>query len=328
MTIDDSTHMARALQLAEAVRVSAHPNPWVGSVLVIGEHTFEGATEPDGGRHAEAVILDQAPDNLRDATLYVTLEPCWPFPGKRTGSCAQRLVQRGLRRAVVAMEDPDARVAGQGIQALRDAGVSVEVGVRGEEARQLYKPYVHHRTTGRPYVVLKLATSLDGRIAAPDGSSQWITGEEARRDAHRLRAESDAILVGAGTVRTDNPSLTTRLVEGPDPRRIVLGTASPDAAIHPCTELSGSLPEILARLGSEHVVQLLVEGGASVATQFHQAGLVDRYVVYLAPVLFGGEDARGLFVGAGAPNISDAWRGRIVRTQMFGPDIRVDVEPV
>src|SRR5690606_19839529 len=159
-----------------------------------------------------------------------------------------------------------------------------------------------HRTTGRPHVVLKLAASLDGRTAAPDGSSRWITGPEARADAHRLRAESDAVLVGAGTVRADDPALTVRHVEGPDPLRVVLGRA-------------------LAALGARGVVQLLVEGGPTVAGAFHRAGLVDAYVLYLAPVLFGGDDARGLFAGPGAATMADVWRGRIVRVTPLGDDI-------
>src|SRR5690606_32434361 len=160
-----------------------------------------------------------------------------------------------------------------------------------------------HRRTGRPQVAVKLAASLDGRTAAPDGSSRWITGPEARADVHRLRAESDAVLVGAGTVRADDPELTVRDAEGPDPLRVVLGTAPPGARVHPCLEVSGDLGAILDDLGKRGVVQLLVEGGPTVAAAFHRAGLVDRYVVYLAPVLFGGDDGRPVLAGPGAPTI-------------------------
>jgi diaminohydroxyphosphoribosylaminopyrimidine deaminase/5-amino-6-(5-phosphoribosylamino)uracil reductase len=176
--------------------------------------------------------------------------------------------------------------------------------------------------------VLKLAASLDGRTAAPDGTSQWITGAEARQDAHLLRAESDAVVVGAGTVRADDPSLTVRDVEGPDPRRIVLGRAPKGAKVLPCEEMEGDLPDILDRLGAEGVVQVLVEGGASVAGAFHRAGLVDRYVLYLAPALFGGGDAPGLFAGAGAATMEDVWRGRIVETRQLGSDLKIVVERV
>jgi diaminohydroxyphosphoribosylaminopyrimidine deaminase/5-amino-6-(5-phosphoribosylamino)uracil reductase len=192
--------------------------------------------------------------------------------------------------------------------------------------RQQLAPYLKHRQTGRPWVVLKLAASLDGRTAAPDGTSQWITGEAARADAHRLRAESDAVLVGAATVRADDPSLTVRLVEGPDPLRVVLGRAPDDAKVQPALEVGGDLGEVLDLLGSKGVLQLLVEGGASVAHDFHAAGLVDRYVVYLAPALFGGDDGRGLFSGVGAPTIHDVWRGRIVGVTPLGEDLKIEME--
>jgi len=172
---------------------------------------------------------------------------------------------------------------------------------------------------------VKLAATLDGRTAAPDGSSQWITGEPARQDGHRLRAESQAILVGAGTVRADNPSLTVRFVEGPDPRRVVLGTIPPDAAAHPCLEWRGDLLELLDLLGSEGVLQLMVEGGANVAAQFRAEGLVDRYVVYLAPAVFGGDDARPMFIGSGVSTIDELPRGRFVGMRQLGDDIRLDM---
>jgi diaminohydroxyphosphoribosylaminopyrimidine deaminase/5-amino-6-(5-phosphoribosylamino)uracil reductase len=322
--MDDLAGIARALELAASVRASAHPNPWVGAVLDTGH---EGATEEPGGRHAEAAALDAAGRDADGATLYVTLEPCVAFDGKRTPSCAQRIVDAGVARVVVGIEDPDPRVAGRGVALLREAGVDVEVGVLAAEVGRQLQPYAHHRATGRPFVVLKLAATLDGRTAAPDGTSRWITGEAARADAHRLRAESDAVLVGAGTVRADDPSLTVRLADGHDPRRVVVGHAPAGARVHPCEEVDGDLDEVLASLGRDGAVQVLVEGGASVAGELHRRGLVDRYVLYLAPALFGGDDGRGLFAGAGAPTIGDAWRGRIVDVRRVGDDLRVDLEP-
>jgi diaminohydroxyphosphoribosylaminopyrimidine deaminase/5-amino-6-(5-phosphoribosylamino)uracil reductase len=189
-------------------------------------------------------------------------------------------------------------------------------------------PYVKHRTTGRPWVLLKLASSLDGRTAAPDGSSQWITGSAARADAHRLRAESDAVIVGAGTVRTDDPALTVREAVGADPLRVVLGRAPAGARVHPCVELEGPLPAVLDELGRRGVLQAMVEGGATVAGAFHREGLVDRYVLYLAPALFGGDDARPLMTGAGAPTIEDVWRGRITHVEQLGDDLKVELEAV
>ena len=262
----------------------------------------------------------------RGATLYVTLEPCAHHG--RTPPCADAIVAAGVARVVVGVEDPDPQVAGRGLAALRDAGVEVTVGVAADEVAEQLAPYLKHRTTGQPWVVLKLAASLDARTAAPDGTSRWITGEAARHDAHLLRARSDAVLVGAGTVRTDDPELTVRLddgVERPQPLRVVLGTAPAGARVHPALELSGDLTDVLTDLGQRGVLQLLVEGGASVAHDFHAAGLVDRYVLYLAPKFFGGDDARPLFAGPGAGTIGDVWKGRLVSVEQLGDDLRVEV---
>ena len=301
-TGQDEAAMARAVALAAGVRTSTSPNPWVGAVLVASDGTvFDGATEPPGGRHAEIVALDSAGDAARGGTLAVTLEPC-AHTG-RTGPCADAIIDAGVARVLVAVDDPDPNVAGQGIGRLRGAGIEVVADVLADEAAAQLAPYLKHRTTGRPYVVLKLAATMDGRTAAPDGSSQWITGEEARRDAHRLRAESDAVLVGAGTIRADDPTLDVRLVDGPDPLRVVLGHLPAGAKALPALERQGDLGDVLDELGRRDVLQVLVEGGASVAHDVHAAGLVDRYVLYLAPALFGGDDGRGLFAGPGAPTL-------------------------
>ncbi len=328
----DEQHMAQAMALADAARTRTAPNPWVGVMLATTDGAGHGgATEPPGGRHAEVVALDaaRAAGSPTDgATAYATLEPC-AHTG-RTGPCADALVHAGVARVVVGVLDPDPQVAGRGVERLRAAGVAVEVGCREAEVTAQLAPYLHHRCTGRPYVVLKLAATLDGRTAAADGTSQWITGAEARADAHRLRAESQAIVVGSGTVAADDPALTTRLVDGPDPRRIVLGRAPAGASVHPCTEWTeadGDLEALLDRLGADGVLQVLVEGGAAVAGSFHRAGLVDRYALYLAPALAGGDDAPGLFRGPGAPSVADLWRGEIAAVTALGADLRVDLRP-
>jgi diaminohydroxyphosphoribosylaminopyrimidine deaminase/5-amino-6-(5-phosphoribosylamino)uracil reductase len=316
--------MRRALELAASVRASTSPNPWVGCVIEPGG--FAGATRPPGGDHAEIVALAAAGDRAAGATMVVTLEPCAHHG--RTPPCVDAIIAAGVSRVVVGIEDPDPLVGGKGIARLREAGIEVEVGVLSSEVRAQLAPYLKQRTTGRPWVVLKLAATLDGRTAAPDGSSQWITGPEARADAHRLRAESDAVIVGAGTVRADDPALTVRDAPGDDPLRVVLGAIPEDARVRPALELSGDLEDVLDELGRRGVVQAMVEGGASVAGDFHRAGLVDRYVLYLAPALFGGEDARPLLAGAGAPTIDDLWRGRITSVARVGNDLRLEVEPV
>jgi diaminohydroxyphosphoribosylaminopyrimidine deaminase / 5-amino-6-(5-phosphoribosylamino)uracil reductase len=322
--------MRRALELAASVRGSTSPNPWVGCVLVAADgRTFEGATQPPGGPHAEAVALAAAGDAARGATVHVTLEPCSHHG--RTPPCADALVEAGVARVVVGIEDPDPRVRGRGIERLRAAGLPVEMAAGAEAAAvaDQLAPYSKHRTTGRPWVVLKLAASVDGRTAAPDGTSRWITGPAARADAHRLRAESDAVLVGAGTVKADDPELTVRHAptgpHGRQPLRVVLGQAPPGAKVQPCLELSDDLGEVLDELGRRDVLQVLVEGGATVAGAFHRAGLVDRYVVYLAPALFGGDDGRPLLAGPGAATMADVWRGRITAVTPLGDDLRVDL---
>ena len=325
--------MDLALEAARSCRLVTSPNPWVGCVIDAGENQFLGATSPPGGNHAEVNALAAAGPRAEGADLYTTLEPC-DHQG-RTGPCTDAIVAAGIARVIVAVEDPDPAVSGKGIAALQQAGIAVEVGVRAAEAAELLTPYLKHRRTGLPWVVLKLAATLDGRIAAPDATSRWITGPEARADVHRLRAESDAVLVGAGTVRADDPELTVRDWHPPSgvtprssqPLRVVLGAAPSEARVHPALEMDGSPEQVLGDLGERGVVQLLVEGGAITAAAFHRAGLVDHYAVYLAPALFGGDDAHPMFAGPGVPTIDELWRGEINAVTRLGPDLRIDLRP-
>jgi len=327
--------MERARDAAELVRGRTAPNPSVGAIVVAADgdrpEWFAGATAPPGGPHAEIGALRAAGPRAVAGTLYVTLEPCAHHG--RTPPCTEAVVASGIRRVVVGMEDPDPSVGGRGIAALRSAGIEVEVGIGADEVGEQLAAYVNHRRTGRPWVVLKLASTLDGGTAAPDGTSQWITGDRARTDAHRLRAQSDAVLVGAGTVRVDDPALTVRLpagdpyYRGPDaqPVRVVLGRVPSGAAVEPAVELGGDLGAVLDELGRRGILQVLVEGGATVAHGFHASGLVDRYVLYLAPALFGGSDARPLFAGPGASTLDNLWRGKLRSVTSLGDDLRVEL---
>jgi diaminohydroxyphosphoribosylaminopyrimidine deaminase / 5-amino-6-(5-phosphoribosylamino)uracil reductase len=332
----DHEYMARAIAAAQSARLHASPNPWVGAVLVTGAATYQAATAPPGGPHAEVTALAlaaEAGDTAAGSTLYTTLEPCAHFG--RTPPCVDAIVAAGIVRVVVGLVDPDPVVAGRGVDALRGHGIEVTVGAQADAIERQLAPYLKHRRTGMPWVVLKLAATMDGRTAAPDGASRWITGEAARRDVHELRAASDAVLVGAGTVRADDPELTVRLAgagaypaaDAPQPLRVVLGHAPEDAKVRPALELSGDLPDVLCALARRGVVQLLVEGGAKVAHDLHATGLVDRYVLYLAPKLFGGDDGRPLFDGPGAATLADVWRGRIVSIEQLGEDLRVELAP-
>lgn len=324
----EAAAMRQAVELAAAVRSSTSPNPWVGAIvldpdgLVLGS----GATAPPGGDHAEVTALRSAGDRARGATLVVTLEPCSHHG--RTPPCVDAVLQAGVARVVVGTLDPDPQVAGRGVDALRSAGVDVLVGVEQEVVRRQLRAYLRHRTTGRPYVVVKMAATLDGRTAAPDGSSRWITGDAARADVHRLRAESDAILVGAGTVRADDPELTVRHVPGRDPRRVVLGSAPAGARCHPCLEWNGPIGELLDHLGAEGCVQVLVEGGAGVVASLRAEHLIDELVLYIAPAVFGGNDAVPLLAGPTAPTIDQVERGRIVEAVLIGGDLRIVIDGI
>lgn len=348
--------MDMAVAVAWQARRRVSPRPWVGAVIVpTGAHqpqVFTGATQGRRGPHAEVVALRAAGERAWGSTLYCTLEPCSHHG--LTPPCAEAIADSGVARVVIGVMDPDDNVAGQGVAFLRRHGVSVEVGVRSPEVTTQLEPYLHHRRTGRPWVVLKAALTADGRTAAPDGTSQWITCPEARADAHNLRADSDAIIVGAATVRADNPSLTVRLPgwegaggavcndvglrvvsddpDDPDdglrqPLRVVLGQAPEGASVHPCVERTGDPATVLDELGERGVIQVLVEGGATVARDFHAAGLVDRYVLYVAPAFMGGSDAPGVFTGDGAPTIGDVWRGDVVNVGVVGADVRIDLAP-
>lgn len=320
--------MRRAMHMADTARIHARPNPWVGAVLVCASGAmFDGATQVPGQAHAEIQAMNAARaagESLIGATLYTTLEPC-SHTG-RTGPCAQAIVQAGISHVVAAIDDPDEKVSGNGFAILRNAGVDVTVGICADDVTEQLAAYLHHRRTGRPFVVLKMATTLDARTSIPRGP-RWITGEEARVRVHQLRAESDAIVVGAGTIRTDNPELTVRHVDGPSPRRIVL-TSSPlpaDAAVHPCVEWSGDIEDLLDELGRDGVLQLMVEGGPAVATSFHERGLINRYVFHIAPVIAGADDAPGVFVGNDTTTLSPC---SLVSASAYGADLEIVLDPI
>jgi len=308
--------MAEAIALGERGRGRTAPNPNVGCVIVQGEEAVgRGWTRPGGRPHAEAVALEEAGDAARGATIYATLEPC-AHQSARGPACADLLVEAGPTRVVVALADPDPRTDGIGIARLRAAGIAVEVGTGAEEAARSMAGFLSRIRLGRPYVTLKLALSIDSMIATAAGESRWITGAEARADTHLERARADMILVGRGTYYLDNPRLDVRLpgLEDRSPRRALL-TAGEGAEGW----------EVLARpqdiFKLANVNDLLVEGGAATATAFLGADLVDRLLLYRAPIL----------IGAGKPAVGDIGlaelagahgRWRRVETRQLGSDTR------
>ena len=324
---DQEALMRRAIAMAETARMVARPNPWVGAVLVCSDGSvFDGATQAPGGAHAEVTAMRAARNAGADthgATLYCTLEPC-SHTG-RTGPCTTAIIEAGITRVVAGIADPDEKVSGTGFDILRRAGVDVEVGVCADVINAQLRAYLHHRTTGRPFVMLKMATTLDARTFLPDGP-RWLTGEAARKRVHHLRAESDAIVVGRTTVEIDDPELTVRHVDGPSPRRIVLsrqGTIPATAKVHPCTVWQDDLDSLLEELGRHGVLQLLVEGGASVATAFHEAHLVNSYIFHVAPIVSGDAEAIGVFNG----ETKDLRHLDIVSVTQLGDDVEIVMEP-
>jgi diaminohydroxyphosphoribosylaminopyrimidine deaminase / 5-amino-6-(5-phosphoribosylamino)uracil reductase len=327
MKFSVSELMSMAMDEGERARLHAPPNPWVGALIVNdrGVIVGEGHTQAPGESHAEIEALRRAGEAARGATMVVTLEPCSHVG--RTGPCADAIIEAGIARVVVGMIDPDPRVAGSGIELLKASGVDVEVGVERDAVAAQLAPYIWQRVTARPYVVAKIASTLDGVVAMADGTSQWITGPDARRDAHLLRAQSQAVLVGAGTVRQDNPRLTARLDDIVlEPLRVVLGHVPEGAKVRPCLELSGDLGLVLDELGRHDVLQVLVEGGPTTTSSFFEAGLVNHVVWYQAAAFAGAAGTLPALKGLSTPTMDALRRGQLLDVRRIGDDIRIDVE--
>ena len=358
---DDALWMSRALRLARRGLATTAPNPAVGCVLMQdGEVVGEGWHARAGGPHAEVVALAAAGERARGATAYVTLEPCCHHG--RTPPCTEALVAAGVRRVVVAMRDPDVRVAGAGIAALEAADIRVDEGVLTAQAEDLNRGYLHRQRLGRPWVSCKMGMSLDGRTAMASGESRWITSAEARHDVHRLRARCQAILTGIGTVLADDPALTVRIgndeddhrplrvvcdgrlrtpvgarvCQGPGRTIIAHDASHADTPAYPSNVERMALPLaddgrldlaiLLARLAGEGVNDLLVEAGATLAGALLSAGLIDELWLYVAPRLLGSA-ARGVFDLPGLVCLADAPGLTIVDTRAVGPDWRVIARP-
>jgi diaminohydroxyphosphoribosylaminopyrimidine deaminase/5-amino-6-(5-phosphoribosylamino)uracil reductase len=338
--------MRQAVDLA--VRERPHPNPRVGSLVIDADGTVvgTGAHVRPGSPHAEVHALTAAGSRARNSTLIVTLEPC-DHQG-RTPRCTDAIIDAGVTRVVVGVLDPDDRVSGGGVKRLREAGLDVSVGIGGDEVLAADPGYFHHRTTGRARVIHKAALTIDGQIAAADGSSQWITSEDARADAHALRSSVDAVMVGIGTLYADDPQLDVRLpgYDGPQPRPVIIAGTRPlppdariwardpvvvaPAPVHADGDVvvaagpGGTVDLALAleALGDLGLLDVLVEGGAGISASLWEAGLVDHGVWYLAGKIAGG-------IGAGVfdrpiANISHATEIDIVDVRRVGSDLRVE----
>lgn len=310
----DQRWMAAALALAGRTRGRTAPNPNVGCVIVKGGRVVgRGWTQPGGRPHAEAMALAEAGEAARGATAYVTLEPC-AHRSPRGPACADLLAEAGVARVVAALGDPDPRTNGAGLARLAAAGIAVSTGPFADEARRSMAGFLTRRALGRPQVTLKLATSLDGCIALANGESRWITGAESRAHAHLERARHEAILVGRGTWEADAPRLDVRLpgLETRAPQRVILSARGIDAP--GCTIIAD--PADIAALPGDH---LLIEGGAGAASAFLAADLVDRLLIYRAPILIGG--GRAALGDIGLAGLADAHgRWRLTDARALGSD--------
>ena len=358
----DERWMRRALDLAARARGRTSPNPMVGAVLVKdGEVVGEGFHAYAGSDHAEVVALNEAEAAAAGSTLYVGLEPCCHHG--RTPPCVERIVAAGVRRVVAACEDPNPAVSGKGIAALRAAGIQVDLGVLAEEATRLNEAFFTYIRTGRPFVILKAAASLDGKIATRTGESRWITGEAARHRVHQLRNEVDVVLVGIGTVLRDDPQLTTRLgiTDQRDPARVIVDNlarlplrakvvnrastaptllavsqTAPRARLE-ALEREGiqvivvdgsprrvSLAHLMEALGKLGFLSAMIEGGAEINASALREGVVDKVLLFLAPILIGGKSAPTSVGGDGIESLGQATRLRDLRIERFNDDILLE----
>ncbi|GLH65097.1 bifunctional diaminohydroxyphosphoribosylaminopyrimidine deaminase/5-amino-6-(5-phosphoribosylamino)uracil reductase RibD [Parageobacillus sp. G301] len=358
---NDEQYMRLAIEIAKAGIGQTSPNPVVGAVVVKdGEIVGFGAHLKAGEPHAEVHAIRMAGEKAKGSTVYVTLEPCSHY-GK-TPPCADLLVETGVQRVVIATTDPNPLVAGKGIEKLRSAGIDVKLGVLKEEADELNRVFFHYIATKTPFVTLKYASSLDGKIATTTGESKWITSEAAREDVHRYRAVHDAILVGVNTVIADNPSLTVRLSEGgKNPIRIVLDThlrtpldanilndGQAETWIVVGSEISVEkrkryekenvqiismkkpridIDELLRVLGGKRITSLFVEGGSHVHDSFVRAKAVNEIVAYFAPKIIGGKQAPTPIGGIGFAGMADVMQLEIRRVETIGPDIKIVAIP-
>jgi diaminohydroxyphosphoribosylaminopyrimidine deaminase/5-amino-6-(5-phosphoribosylamino)uracil reductase len=359
MEAANNAFMKRALALAARGRTS--PNPMVGAVVVRGGKIVGEGYHPKAGEsHAEVFALDQAGRLAKGADLYVTLEPCCHFG--RTAPCTDAVIRSGVRRVFAAMQDPNPLVQGRGIEALRNAGIEAQVGLLESEARNLNRPYIKRITTGRPFVLWKAAMTLDGKIATRTGDSRWITGERARREVHRLRSRFDAILVGIGTVLADDPELTVRGIRGAAcPLRVVVdGNAriplgakvlSSDAPTILVTKRDApedrldalwssgvrvlgvrdvedrvDLRYLMTELANMGVNSVLLEGGGELAASMIEAGLVDEGLIFIAPKIIGGREAKSPVEGQGIELMSRALSVSKPRVRRFGDDIALEFQ--
>jgi diaminohydroxyphosphoribosylaminopyrimidine deaminase/5-amino-6-(5-phosphoribosylamino)uracil reductase len=361
--MSDTFYIARTLKLAARGRGTASPNPMVGALLVKrGRIIAEGYHKKAGTPHAEAIAIDKAGRNAKGATLFISLEPC-SHRDKRTPPCTGKIISAGVRKVVVAMEDPNPRVSGRGLAELEKAGIEVVSGILEEKARRLNEHYIKHITTGLPFVILKIAMTLDGKIATPEGESKWITGEKARSAVQRLRAGVDAVMSAIGTVKADNPRLTCRIRPDRQPVRVIVDPflhVGPDAAVlstppgtilvtrKPFGDASSVQAEkrtlldtknikvieyegerldlkwLMKKLGDIGIISVLVEAGSSFNSSCLENGIVDKVMFFIAPKIIGGKESFPAVGGTSYRKLADAYRISDMHAKKIGEDILIE----
>jgi diaminohydroxyphosphoribosylaminopyrimidine deaminase/5-amino-6-(5-phosphoribosylamino)uracil reductase len=360
-TEKDIFFIKRALNLAAHAEGKTSPNPMVGAVLVKGDKIIaEDFHKKAGEPHAEALAIEKAKKDAKGSTLYVTLEPCCHLD-KRTPPCTKAIIEAGIKKVVVAMRDPNPKVSGSGISELKRHGIEVVEGVCEEEAKRLNEAYIKFITTGMPFVILKAAMTLDGKIATPEGESKWITGEKARKVVHRMRGSVDAILTAVGTVKKDNPELTVRIGKKvlKQPKRIIIDPTldvpinykifdiPPETIVVTKKEKKKDkeqkkkelfkkgikiieyekqrldLKWFMKLLGNMGIISVMIEGGASLNSYAFNDGIVDKVVFFIAPKIIGGKDSIPVVGGNFYKKIDDAYLIKDIRLRRIGEDIMV-----
>ncbi len=358
IAMTDEILIRRTLSIAARARGRTSPNPLVGAVLVrSGKIIAEGYHKKAGTPHAEVIAIDRAGEKARGAALYVSLEPCC-HKDKRTPPCTQKIISAGIRKVVIAMKDPNPKVSGRGVEELERAGIRVVSGILEQKARQLNEYYIKHITTGMPFVILKVAMTLDGKIATPEGESRWITGEAARKMVHRLRGSVDAVLTAVGTVRADDPSLTCRAPGGRDPLRVIIDphletgvsarvfSTPPQTIVVAKVSAAGEIKRrelsergvgtlayegdrvdmswLMRQLGKAGITSVMVEGGASLNASCLAGGIVDKVMFFIAPKIIGGRESIPAVGGKNFLRLAEALRLQEVKMKKVGADFLVE----
>jgi len=356
----DRDYMKVVLRLAARGRGITSPNPMVGALVVKDRKIIgRGYHKKAGTPHAEILAIEEAGGRASGSTLYVNLEPCCHLD-KKTPPCTDAIIKAGVKRVVLGMIDPNPKVSGNGIKILRGAGIDVQTGVLERESKRLNEAYIKYITTGLPFIILKIASSIDGKIATASGESKWITCEKSRRMVHRLRSEVDAVMVGIGTIIKDDPLLNVRLVKGRDPHRIILDSQlriplsakvlntgpaktyiatsldAPQDKIMALREkgieviLLGSkegyidLQSLMKELGSLGIMNLMIEGGSETNASSLKAGIVDKVLIFISPRIIGGHDSKGAIGGRSPERLCDAIAIRDLKLKRLGEDILIE----